>query len=656
MVPNCVKIESSKEEFVYPQGGESQDDFIGRCISSSEMMGEFPDDSQRAAVCYSYWEKKGEFSFLKVSFDYDGVLTTEKGRNLLKQEIQRGNEVYIVSARNTAPSELQELVRELSFPPTKVYTVGSNINKIERIKSLGIERHYDDNLNVRRELGQVGINFDYDVSSLPDYQTTSGDTMEVKPFLSSDCGCSQGYELSQEQVDVFGYLTKNFDLCPGAISLFTHLTEMNMDEDTKGMVRSLAQIADNVFDVERLVMIRGYSAQNEIDMVKVLVGDFTDLLGEINELVGMNHDGSFMYDHLQLIESLYDDPSTWDEEERELFNSIQFLKENHPEKFEAVISGLNGATKQEVERRNHETPTNYFRYDIKVNAGPPDRSFCTSIEGRYFRRLEIDLLRDTNTQFGHNGQPYSKWLYKGGPLCKHAFRKFLVQGKNFADLGWVEGRPGIAPREMTGKGFYPGTPKYEASLSKNVISRSYMDENKFTECFGEFCNLEFTKTEQHLFKLNKEQRMLYTPLMIPNLLIPRMSENGDKYFVKFTPDAVERIQRKFMIEQRLRDTNYEHSDKKFQDIVMVESWLVNGEQDKSYTLGFTRDQIPVGTWMAGYKVLDTPEGDIVWNDYIKPGKVRGASVEGNFILNFSKERTDDYLLDEIIKILNKISE
>ena len=111
-----------------------------------------------------------------------------------------------------------------------------------------------------------------------------------------------------------------------------------------------------------------------------------------------------------------------------------------------------------------------------------------------------------------------------------------------------------------------------------------------------------------------------------------------------------------MIEQRLRDTNYEHSDKKFQDIVMVESWLVNGEQDKSYTLGFTRDQIPVGTWMAGYKVLDTPEGDIVWNDYIKPGKVRGASVEGNFILNFSKERTDDYLLDEIIKILNKISE
>lgn len=656
MVPNCVKIESSKEEFVYPQGGESQDDFIGRCISSSEMMGEFPDDSQRAAVCYSYWEKKGEFSFLKVSFDYDGVLTTEKGRNLLKQEIQRGNEVYIVSARNTAPSELQELVRELSFPPTKVYTVGSNINKIERIKSLGIERHYDDNLNVRRELGQVGINFDYDVSSLPDYQTTSGDTMEVKPFLSSDCGCSQGYELSQEQVDVFGYLTKNFDLCPGAISLFTHLTEMNMDEDTKGMVRSLAQIADNVFDVERLVMIRGYSTQNEIDMVKVLVGDFTDLLGEINELVGMNHDGSFMYDHLQLIESLYDDPSTWDEEERELFNSIQFLKENHPEKFEAVISGLNGATKQEVERRNHETPTNYFRYDIKVNAGPPDRSFCTSIEGRYFRRLEIDLLRDTNTQFGHNGQPYSKWLYKGGPLCKHAFRKFLVQGKNFADLGWVEGRPGIAPREMTGKGFYPGTPKYEASLSKNVISRSYMDENKFTECFGEFCNLEFTKTEQHLFKLNKEQRMLYTPLMIPNLLIPRMSENGDKYFVKFTPDAVERIQRKFMIEQRLRDTNYEHSDKKFQDIVMVESWLVNGEQDKSYTLGFTRDQIPVGTWMAGYKVLDTPEGDIVWNDYIKPGKVRGASVEGNFILNFSKERTDDYLLDEIIKILNKISE
>ena len=149
--------------------------------------------------------------------------------------------------------------------------------------------------------------------------------------------------------------------------------------------------------------------------------------------------------------------------------------------------------------------------------------------------------------------------------------------------------------------------------------------------------------------------MIYTPLMIPNILIPRMSEDGERYFVKFTPDTIRQIQQKFMMEQRLRDNNYEHSDQKWRDIVMVESWIVDGESDKAYSLGFSKEDIPTGTWMGGYKVLDTKEGDMIWNKYIKPGIVRGASVEGNFILNFSEQTSDDYLLKTIINILKSIT-
>jgi phage head maturation protease len=58
--------------------------------------------------------------------------------------------------------------------------------------------------------------------------------------------------------------------------------------------------------------------------------------------------------------------------------------------------------------------------------------------------------------------------------------------------------------------------------------------------------------------------------------------------------------------------------------------------------------------MAGYKFLDTDEADEVWNNYVKKGKVKGASVEGNFILNFSRQEKDEYLLQEIINILTKI--
>jgi hypothetical protein len=126
--------------------------------------------------------------------------------------------------------------------------------------------------------------------------------------------------------------------------------------------------------------------------------------------------------------------------------------------------------------------------------------------------------------------------------------------------------------------------------------------------------------------------------------------------VRFTKKAVEKIQRKFMIEQRLRDTNLEHNNKQsFKDIVMVESWLVNGDSDKAFTLGFSRGEVPDGTWMVGYKILDTPEGDVIWNDYIKTGKVRGLSAEGAFLMNFQQIKTDEYLLDEIINILNQIN-
>jgi hypothetical protein len=143
--------------------------------------------------------------------------------------------------------------------------------------------------------------------------------------------------------------------------------------------------------------------------------------------------------------------------------------------------------------------------------------------------------------------------------------------------------------------------------------------------------------------------------MVPNILIPRLDEiTGERYFVKFSPETIEKIQQKFMIEQRLRDTNYEHTDMKFQDLVMVESWLVDGDSDKSYSLGYTAQQIPKGTWMAGYKVLDTDEGNDVWNKYIKTGKVKGASVEGNFLLNFSRSNNDEYLLEQIINILKEI--
>ena len=50
----------TKHELVMPtpEKDEEQDDFIGRCMISGTMTSEYPDESQRVAVCSAQWEKK----------------------------------------------------------------------------------------------------------------------------------------------------------------------------------------------------------------------------------------------------------------------------------------------------------------------------------------------------------------------------------------------------------------------------------------------------------------------------------------------------------------------------------------------------------------------------------------------------------------------
>ena len=105
-------------------------------------------------------------------------------------------------------------------------------------------------------------------------------------------------------INVFGYPTEYFYMCPGAKATFEHLVSMEMDEDTKGMVRSAAQIADNIFDLEEDVIENGIATPDDVELASLLISDFKDLMSEIDEIVGMTHDVSYMDGHLKTIVEL----------------------------------------------------------------------------------------------------------------------------------------------------------------------------------------------------------------------------------------------------------------------------------------------------------------------------------------------------------------
>jgi len=141
---------------VYDQG-----DFIdseGKEICGSVMYAAWGGDEmlEWASEIYKTSEEYKRAAGERVSFDYDGTLTTMKGLELLQKEQNDGSEIYIISARED-DDELLTFAAEHDIPESYVYATGSNEKKIEKVNELGIVRHYDDNVDVIAEIGGVGV-------------------------------------------------------------------------------------------------------------------------------------------------------------------------------------------------------------------------------------------------------------------------------------------------------------------------------------------------------------------------------------------------------------------------------------------------------------------------------------------------------------------
>ena len=133
-----------------------------------------------ASVTDNTWSTEAPISvqLSKISFDYDDTLSTAKGKEMAKRAIERGDEVYIISARNNR-SGLLDVADELGIPYSHVYATGSNKAKEEKVKELGISKHIDNNALVVRALPGVGQKFkavrkvifneDFDDATVIDY-------------------------------------------------------------------------------------------------------------------------------------------------------------------------------------------------------------------------------------------------------------------------------------------------------------------------------------------------------------------------------------------------------------------------------------------------------------------------------------------------------
>jgi hypothetical protein len=106
---------------------------------------------------------KAKMSAEKISIDYDDTLSTERGKELAKKLITNGATLYIISARDNKEGMLS-VGESLGVPGSRIFATGSNEAKVQKIKDLGITKHYDNNADVVKALGTIGEKFSIQLS------------------------------------------------------------------------------------------------------------------------------------------------------------------------------------------------------------------------------------------------------------------------------------------------------------------------------------------------------------------------------------------------------------------------------------------------------------------------------------------------------------
>jgi hypothetical protein len=132
------------------------------------------------------------------------------------------------------------------------------------------------------------------------------------------------------------------------------------------------------------------------------------------------------------------------------------------------------------------------------------------------------------------------------------------------------------------------------------------------------------KVEVKFATADEEQKTIVGPILIPDLKIVRLKEDGETpYYVTFTKDTVRKIAQKYIKDNNANNITLEHAQS-INGVSLVESWISeSATYDKAKAYGLS---VKPGTWMGVFKV-DNPT---IWNDYVKTGKVKGISLEGLF--------------------------
>lgn len=259
-----------------PRSGETEQEFIPRCVRS--IIDEY-DRDQALGICYSQLRQK-----------------------MSKMKDNEATEVFIIKPRK---SENRGMYLKRCASNKKMREQYPNM-KERSIFCLTSFNSYYKYWNRLEGFGEIPKDSALG-SCIAKEKARGKDYKKAYAACSTKVVAPNTTIVLAEDLNIFGYRPDNFDMCPGAVETFKHLISMEVNDDTVGMIRSAAIVADKIFEIEKEVLDNEYTSPEDMEQVVKLVQDFKDIIHEVDEEVGMVHDVSYMDGHIEKVKEYFED-------------------------------------------------------------------------------------------------------------------------------------------------------------------------------------------------------------------------------------------------------------------------------------------------------------------------------------------------------------
>ena len=157
--------------------------------------------------------------------------------------------------------------------------------------------------------------------------------------------------------------------------------------------------------------------------------------------------------------------------------------------------------------------------------------------------------------------------------------------------------------------------------------------------------MAFSQQTEHKFAVkDEEKRIIEGYFMVADLLIPRIGEQGEKFFVKFSAKTIEAIREKQSRLGMTNNFNLMHDPRQIAEgVYMLDNLIIDNERGKIAPKEF--EKVPNGSLWGSAKV----DNDEIW-EQVKNGEFSGFSVEGMF-KQLEPVTMDEETINKIIKTI-----